>query len=140
MPSPACGRFGRLRENARAVDQEQRPAIDSDVARVAQDRLHDADEFEVGLRVVALRDQHLVVRSIPSAGPVLVRPAEAERVVERGIVEDLLQRTIEQLGAGEPIVVLAKAVDPVVLGDLDLPSLHVGDSQVVEPSSPGKWG
>ena len=55
----------------------------------------------------------LVVAAIPAPGPVLVRPAQAEREIDVGLRQEAFQRRLHQALAAEPVVVEAERVDAV---------------------------
>ena len=79
-----------------------------------------------------------LVPSVPAPGPVLVGPAQAEREVEVRVGQQLIERLAQQPSAAEPVVVIAEPVQPVEPGQLDLPALHVGQPEVVEPELAGQ--
>ena len=67
-----------------------------------------------------LLHQDLLLGAVPAPRPVLVRPADAEREIERPVSQQLVERTLEQAPAGEPVVVVAEAVNAVLARELDL--------------------
>jgi hypothetical protein len=85
-------RDGRRRalEPRGAVDQQQRLAVDPQVARVGQEGQHVVDEAPVGRRVRLPGDDHLVGAPVPGARPGLVGPVDAGPEVDRGIREHAL--------------------------------------------------
>src|SRR3970282_823027 len=80
LAPPAHGRL-RIGKQVRPINDEQRPAVDSEVARVAEMPDQVPDHGEIVLRRVVLPDQDLVVLAVPAPGPVLIRPTKAERQV-----------------------------------------------------------
>ena len=70
------------------------------------------DQRGVVVAAIVLRDQHLVVRAVPPAGPVLVRPHQAEREIERRFRQIRLERRLQQPAAVEPVEILHEAKQP----------------------------
>jgi hypothetical protein len=62
----------------------------------------------VGPRVVLL-DENSVGSAVPMTSPSLVGPAETERKVRGCAVENLLERSLQQASASEPIVPIAES-------------------------------
>ncbi len=75
---PSVGDLLQIRNERGPVDQEQRPAADSDAARRAEIFHEVEDEGGIALDGVLLLDQDLGVLAVPAPGPVLVGPCEAE--------------------------------------------------------------
>ena len=75
---PDFGGSGGVRQQAGTVDQQQRLAVDADVAPVAQGGLQGPDEVQVILVRVVLGDQNFGIETIPAPAPVLVGPADAK--------------------------------------------------------------
>ena len=71
--------------------------------------------------------------AVPAPGPVLVRPREAEREIDRGIIEEPLEGALEKPLAVEPVVVEGKPVQSCLARQLDLTLHDVRLSQIVEP-------
>src|SRR5205085_8856589 len=80
----------------------------------------------------------LALLSIPAPRPVLVCPAETERKIECRILEQALDRTLEQTTAAEPVVVEAEAIDPVALGECGLLDIRVPEAKIVESQVAGQ--
>ena len=112
-PAPLVGELTGSGQVVRPVHEEQRPAVDPEVARVLERR---EDRVEVAGVVVGprvgLRDEHAVAAG-PDRRPVLVRPAEAEREVGLAAREHLVERALEQPATGEPVVPVAERLDAV---------------------------
>jgi hypothetical protein len=62
-----------------------------------------------------LRDQDLIVFSVPPPRPVLVCPAQAKRQIGRPACKHLLDRLFQQSLASEPVVVVAESVNSISL-------------------------
>ena len=138
-----AGPFGeraRIRERARAVDDEQRPAVDADVARIAKQRSEVRDQTPVGLGRVLLRHQDRVVAAVPAPRPVLVRPADAKREIGFAAAVHLVERTLEQAASVEPVVVVTEAMDTVAARERGLLDARFGNAQVVEAEIRWKMG
>ncbi len=82
--APELGDARRVRKLVDPIHEEERGVIDAEVAVVHEGRQEVADEVLRPLALVALAQEHLVVASIPSSRPVLVRPAAAERACPAG--------------------------------------------------------
>src|SRR3954452_20141093 len=106
--APLSDNGWEVRDLPRTIDRYDRSTIDSHVARVAQDRQHVTDELARRHFVVPLSDEDVGLPAIPPAGPVLVGPHQAEGKSDapRESAED---RRLEELFAGEPIVVVHEA-------------------------------
>lgn len=100
---PAHGRR-RIGQQSGAVQHQQRPTIDADIARVAQHRLQRRGERDVVLSRVPLRHQDFAVIAVLPPGPVLISPVDAERQVDLRILEQQTDRRIEQGLATKPVV------------------------------------
>ena len=137
---PQGDRLRQVRDQGRLVDEEQRTAVDADVARVAEQADERVEQALAVARVVALLHQHVAVQPVPSARPVLVRPAHAEGKVRRAARDHVLERALEQAPAVEPVEVVAEAVQAVRARER---GLGVGDArvrQVVVAERPGHAG
>ena len=62
---------------------------------------------------VPLTNEHLPVLSVPDARPVLVCPAEAEWKFRLSGRKDLVKRLVKEKLSIEPVMIVAKGVDPV---------------------------
>src|SRR6185295_10705311 len=112
LAAPPLDRRPRIRQQVRPVHEHEGPPIDPDVSRIAKMPDQVLDHGDIVLRGMALRDQDFIVLAIPAAGPVLIRPAQAERHSRGPACEHGLDRTLEKSFAAEPVVVVAKTVDP----------------------------
>ena len=72
------------------------------------------------LCTIPLFEEDLIVRPVPSARPVFISPAETERKIRLAAFQNLIHRIFEDLTSMEPIVVVAKAMDPVACCQLSL--------------------
>jgi hypothetical protein len=79
-----------------------------------------------------LLEQDLRTAAVPRTGPVLVRPAQAEREVDLRVLEESLDGALEHPSAVEPVVVEAEAVHAVATREVRLPLQDLGEPQVVE--------
>src|SRR6185436_12576677 len=85
-----------------AIHDDQRPSIDANVAFVTQSGFEVLDESQIILRRMSLADEHLALRTIPSACPVLVRPADAKWEVEFPVLQHLFKGPLQQALTTEP--------------------------------------
>ena len=130
--APGLERAARIGQVVDLVDDEQRLAVDADVARVAEVRQQRADVGLVVLVGVALLHQHLALAAVPGAAPVLVGPGQAVGEVRLAAGADLLDRALQQPVAVEPVVVVAEAADAVLPRQRRLRGARLGQAQVVE--------
>ena len=130
--APALDGGEGIGEDGGAVEHEERPAIDADVAGVGEEGLERGGEVTVVFDGVLLLHEDLGVFAVPATGPALVGPVDAEGHIEVGHGEQVLQRGFEQAAAVEPVVMEAEAVYAVAAGEGDLAAKHVGRTEVVE--------
>ena len=131
QPAPAGDRVPRVRDHADAVDHQQRPAADADVAPVGEVAREAADQRQLVLGPVVLGDEDVLVGAVPAPGPVLVGPHQAERQLEPVVGEQRLQRPVQQPLAVEPVEVEHEALDAGLAGHRRLPAQHRGALQPV---------
>ena len=62
----------------------------------------------------------------------MVGPAQAERKVRLAGLQDLVDRTLKDAAATEPVVVIAKALDAVLACQIGLRLPRLGQAQIVE--------
>ncbi len=120
---PALGRFGRFWQQVWPVYDQQRPAVDADVARVPQVTGDVCDKRDIVIRRVLLLDQKVVIAPVPTPAPVLVRPAEAEGEIEAIVVEKSANGRFQQRFAREPVEIEGKSPDTIQSRQLHLPML-----------------
>lgn len=65
----------------------------------------------VVLLAVCLLKENLIIGSVPAAGPVFVRPAEAEREIWFTCSQYVFEGALQHPAAIEPIMVIAEAMD-----------------------------
>ena len=109
--APAADGFGRIGDQGRAVDHQQRAAVDADVARVLEVTDELGGHVLVVVGSVILRDQHFAFGAVPAPGPVFVRPHQAERDVDGAVGEEAFERAFQQALSVEPVVVEDEAMD-----------------------------
>ena len=127
---PAFGSRARIGQQRGPVDDHQGTTIDADVSRIGDQRDQVGDEtLVIGLGMV-LADQDILVLPIPAPGPVLVRPADAEREIDAG-ADELLQRPLQQAATREPVVMECESVQAVTARQFDLAVHHLRHAQVV---------
>ena len=117
---PEIERPDRVGHPLDPVDEQQRATVDSDVTRVLERANQVVDVATIVFGVVRLLDEHLLRTRVPGAGPVLVRPRQAEGEVRLATGEHLLERALEHAASLEPVVVVAEAFDPVATSELGL--------------------
>ena len=88
---PEIERPDRVGHPLDPVDEEQRATVDSDVTRVLERANQVVDVATVILGVVRLLDEHFLRTRIPGAGPVLVRPRQAEGEVRLATGQHLVE-------------------------------------------------
>jgi hypothetical protein len=113
----------------RLVDDQQRAAVDAQVAPVGEQAQERLEEPPAVVEAVALLDQQALVAAVPAAGPVLVGPAHAEREVGRAAREHRLERPLEQSPPVEPVEVVAEGAHAVLARERDLPLRHARGRQ-----------
>ena len=138
VTAPDLGGPSSIGQQTRLIDQEQRPAVDSDITTVAQGGLQGFDEVQIVVVRVFLGNQNFSVEAIPAPAPVFVGPADAERKIRPTGLYNFVQRPVQQALAGEPIVVVAETVNPVLPGQGSLFFPDFGKSQVVETQIRGQ--
>jgi hypothetical protein len=100
-------------QETRAVDQEKRPIVESNITRVRKDACQPAGVGDVVGAAVVLTDETVLVLAVPPPRPRLVGPAEAERKFGFACTQYLVKRSFEESSTSKPIVVPHKTVDPV---------------------------
>ena len=130
--APALDGLLRIRDQAGAVDHQQRPALDPDVAAVGEVLGELGGHLGIVVRPVVLRDQHLALGAVPAPGPVLVRPHQGEGHVDGLVVEEAPDRLFHQPPAVEPVVVEHETMHAAGLGHLDLVAERLVAVQPVE--------
>ena len=119
------GEAGRVRHETLAIDEQQRPAVDADVARVLEVGHEVVEDGQVAHAVVVLGHEHVLLAPVPAARPGLVGPAQGERQVRLPILEHQLEGPLQQPTTAEPVEVVAEAVDAVLSGELRLGRAHI---------------
>jgi hypothetical protein len=100
-------------QETRAVDQEQRPTVESNITRVRKDAGQPAGVGDVVVVAVVLTDEEVLVSAVPPPRPRLVRPAEAERKLGLACTQYFVERSLEESSTSKPIVVPHEPIDPV---------------------------
>ncbi|GBR46610.1 hypothetical protein AA3990_1497 [Gluconobacter roseus NBRC 3990] len=99
-PSHEGGRC--VRNGPWSIDHENGTSIEMDIARIFQIAGKTVHEGFVILGAVILRDEEIIIRTIPAAAPVLVCPHETERKIDLRIGQKDFQWLIQQAFAVEP--------------------------------------
>ncbi len=120
---------GEVGDEAGLVDEQQRSVADADVSRIAEQSQELVEQPGAVVEPVALLHQDVALATVPATRPVLVRPAHAEREIGRPARDHLLERTLEQALAVEPVEVVAEPVHAVCLREC---GLRVRDARVGE--------
>ena len=114
------------------MDEEDRRAVDREVARIVE-HAHEEVPVRVVVRVaVALGDQHLLAGRLPAAAQIPVHPHQAERHVRAAVLEHVVERAPPRAVTLEPVVLVAERVDAVRRGDAGLSGAGLRQTQVVE--------
>ena len=129
--APACQGLASFGQQARAIQDEQRSALHTDVARVRHIACGIGNEGRLVLLLIRLLDQHLGLSTIPCARPVLVRPHDAKVLVDL-FFHKCVQRRIHQTLAIEPVVVKAERIDARITRQTRLLVQHRGIVQVIK--------
>ena len=124
---------GGSRDQPRAIHHQDRPAAEPDVSHILEVPQQFRHQRRLVRRAVVLRDQHLVLGPVPTTGPVLVRPHQAERQIHRRIGQQGVQRRIQQAAAVEPIEIEHEAMHPSAACQLGLPTQRLRALQPVVP-------
>src|SRR4030095_9489479 len=103
------------------------------ITRIAEERDQASNEIQIISGQVLLCNEKVAIRSIPTPGPILIRPAKAEWHGAFGILQHVIEGTIQNASAREPIVVIAKPIDAILPGQGDLFVTYFAQSKVVEP-------
>ncbi len=80
-----------------------------------------------------LCDQNFGVQTVPAPAPIFIGPTDAKRKIRATGLHHLIQRPVQQSLAGEPIVVITKAVNAILSGQGRLLLAHFGHAQIVKP-------
>src|ERR1700745_1999375 len=111
--SPPFGSRERIREKGRSVSEQERLAADADISFLQQDVLHAPNEIYVVFRRMALRDQDVVLTTVPSPRPVFVRPTDTEREIWLARFKHPANWQVQKNFATKPIIIEAKSMDSV---------------------------
>lgn len=77
---------------------------------------------------IDLSGEDVLILAVPTTGPVFIGPAEAEGEVGLLGCEDVVEGAFEEAFAGEPVVVVAEAVEAVGLGEVGLGFAGFGET------------
>src|SRR5882757_1225467 len=120
------------------VHEKYLSTVNGDVAIIKEDICHIINEANIVFKRVILADQKLGIRTIPSARPVFVRPADAERQVWLPVLQQELQRLLQKSSPLKPIGIVAKAMNAVTAGQVCLLPARLHQSHVVETQIGGQ--
>jgi hypothetical protein len=81
---------------------------------------------------VLLFHEYLLILPIPAAGPIPIGPAKAEREIGLSGFQDLVEWPLKKALSIEPIMVIAKTVDPIVPRHVRLSLTRLGKSQIIK--------
>ena len=129
--APASGAGAGLRHMLRPVYDEDRLSLDPHIPWIGEERQHASYKLDVALGRVVLLHEHLVFRGVPFAGPVLVRPVQAEADIAVLVGQEIQQRPFQQATPAEPVVVEAEGVDAEAFGQDGLLALRFAHAKVV---------
>jgi hypothetical protein len=136
--APALRPPANIRDDAGAIDRDDRPSVDADVTIVLE-VFPDVAQKALGLvGAIGLAQQHLAFQSVPAPRPVLVRPHEEEAKAQVALAQEATQRRLEQRLAAEPVEVEHEPGQAVVASDVDLALQSVFDREIVEAQVAGK--
>jgi hypothetical protein len=86
-------------------------SVNPEIAIIAQKRDNPINEALRIAGLIFLGHQDLVLGSIPTPCPILVRPAKTKRHVTYGISKHRIHRNIEQSFAGEPVIMITERIN-----------------------------
>src|SRR6185369_15304235 len=130
--SPDSRTLSRIGKTLWLIHDQKRSAAEADITRVVEERNNASDEVDVVIRQMFLRDENLAIGTIPTPRPVLIRPAQAKRHIAFRILQHVVQRLMQDALSGEPIVVIAKRVDAVLLRQCNLLMTHFAQTQIIK--------
>jgi hypothetical protein len=87
---------------------------------------------QVIAKPVPLLYQDFVFPAVPAPRPVFIRPAKAKREVWFSAFPYVVHWTFKQPPATKPVVVVAKTIDPVLLGEIGLSRAGFRKPEIVE--------
>ena len=119
---PHRDRRCEIRYQDRPVDEQERSAIDTNVSRITKCRKQRTNESSAVFKRILLRDEHILLTTVPPPRPVLVGPADAKGKIGLPRVEDGVERMLEQTLSVEPIMVITEAVNAMFARQRGLPS------------------
>src|SRR5262249_43281104 len=85
---------------------------------------------------IGLLDENPIGSAIPDTRPSLIRPSETKREIGLAALEDFGEWSLEQLLAREPVMPIAKSLDPGLSRQLSLCGPGLGQSQIIESQIP----
>ena len=129
---PASDCFGRFRHQARAIENKQWFPVDANIAFILEVAQRISDERVLIFFAVVLLDENLFVHAIPRACPVLVRPHNAERLIDTIGFGKQVERLVHQSLAVKPVVVKTECLDAGVLSQSRLFDNGVFVSQLIK--------
>ncbi len=130
--APTRDRPGGVGNEARAINHQERPALDSNIAPVGEMPGIFLDKARVAILAIVLRDEHFAFHSVPTPRPVFVGPHETERHVDIGRLQKLFQRSLKQSLAVERVVIEHETVNAGRLGHLRLSAHRVARGERIE--------
>src|SRR5919106_254820 len=86
---------------------------------------------------MALRDQHVVLKTVPASRPIFVCPTDTERKIGLTRFKHPANGQIKKDFAAEPIVIKAETIDPVYLCQFSLFLQDLCFTQIVVTESCG---
>src|SRR5258707_11434808 len=96
--------------------------------------------IQVIFLVIVLRHQDFLLLTVPKACPAFVSPTKAEGEIWFAGIQYLVKRTLQQSSSFEPIMIIAKAVDAILTGQVSLSLSGFRKTQIIEPEIRRKVG
>src|SRR5262245_2403167 len=82
---------------------------------------------------IGLLDENSIGSAIPDTRPSLIRPSQTKREIGVAALQDFVEWPLEQSLAREPVMPIAKSLDPGLSCQLCLRGPGLGQSQIIEP-------
>ena len=130
--TPYGGGTGGVWQEFDPVDQQQGPAVDTNVSTIAQPGVEVADVGQVVRLGIILTNQDFIILAIPTPRPIFIGPTDAERKIRLAGGQNVIDGLMQQTMTIEPIVVVAESIDTVAASQIRLGLANLGQAEVVK--------